>query len=242
MRVLPFLLLGLAACGGAAPAPARPLGVGAHLAEAERCEQRAAEADALADQVAEAERTRPPICGDVVLVDQTTSGGEKLTPKHPCWTSDPSSVARHRDDAARLRADARKHRRLARQLLAAEEASCAAMPSSELDHTPFAHPDDVAAVVAELDGAAVLGARIQFRPVAGLTAEWLRTAIACHRARAAALGYDPKYMAYDPSVVAGAEVTVSEGEDGPVVVIHGADDAAALVVYGRAEELVGGGW
>lgn len=240
MRILPLLLLSLAACAGPSQRQ-RPLGVGAHLAEASRCEKEAAQHEVKAEEAEIANRNGPAICGDTVLADQTTSGGVRIVAS-PCWSSDPAAVDRHREEAARLRRDARTHRALARELLAAEATSCSTMAADELDHTPFAHRDDVAGVVAELDGATVRGARIQFRPVSGLTADWLRTAITCHQARAAALGYDPKYMSYDPSVVSGADVTVSETDDGVVVVVHADDDAAALVVYGRAEELVGGAW
>jgi hypothetical protein len=85
------------------------------------------------------------------------------------------------------------------------------------------------------------GEAARFGPVEGLTAQWLRMAITSHQARAAALGYDPGYMAYDPSAVAGVEVEVIEDDD-LVVVSRASDDATAVVVHGRAEELSGGRW
>jgi hypothetical protein len=241
MRALPFLVL-LVACGGSSRAPERPLGIDDHLAEARRHDADAERQEQIAEEVEVVSRKRPPVCGDRVLADQVTSGGERLIAPYPCWSGEASTVDRHREEAARLRGDASKHRARARALLAAERASCAALRADEMDHTPFAHREDVAWVGAELDGTKVRGARIRFRSVEGLTAEWLRTAIACHQARAAALGFDPTYMSYDPSAVAGAETEVVATDDGIVVIVRADDDAAALVIYGRAEELVGGEW
>jgi hypothetical protein len=241
MRALPFIALGLAACGGS-PRGSRPLGVGDHLAEARRHETDAEREEQIAGDVDAASRKRPPVCGDVVVADQVSSGGERFHGTVPCWSSEQSTADRHRAEATRLRADARMHRARARELLEAERASCGTLPAEEMDHTPFAHLEDIVWVGAELDGAKVRGARIRFRPVEGLTEDWLRTAIACHQARAAALGYDPTYMGYDPSAVAGTAVEVIADDDGVLVIVRASDDAAALAVYGRAEELVGGEW
>jgi hypothetical protein len=242
MRALPFLIATLAACGGSAKVTTRPLGVEGHLDEARRHDSDAEAKERIAHDVEATSQDRQQVCTDMVLADQAHSGGEPLVAVFPCWTREQSAADRHRDEAARLRADAHVHRVRARALVEVERQSCATMPDDELDHTPFAHREDIVSVVAELDGDEVRGARIRFRPVEGLTAEWLRTAIGCHQARAAALGHDPAYMAYDPSVVPGAEVAVSEDADGVVVVLRGSDDASALAVYGRAEELVGGSW
>jgi len=42
-------------------------------------------------------------------------------------------------------------------------------------------------------------------------------AIGCHRARAAALGWDATYMTYDPSALADVRVTVTDEPDGVLV-------------------------
>jgi hypothetical protein len=238
MRTLAWLvILGLSACGGGSRVPPRQLGVAEGLAEAERCEQDADRHEQVADEIAAAGGARAG-CGDVVLADQPRSGSDPVVMLAPCWTGEQDVVTRHLEEAERLRAEASAHRAHARELLAAEDAACAAVPYDELTHTPFAHTSDLAAVTAELDGDRVSGARIQFRPVEGLTTSWLRTAIACHHARAAARGYDPTYMGYDPSVLAGAVTEVTEADDGIVVVIRSSDDATALSIYGRAEDLL----
>lgn len=239
MRILLAMVPALVSCA-ASPARPQPLGVKGHLLEATRCEDEAVRHDALAERSDGASRDVPPTCSDAVLAAQATTVVQPAASlMNPCWTSAPAAAARHREEAERLRAEARSHRAVARALAKAEATSCASLAAEDLEHTPFAHRDDVAAVSAELDHGEVRGARIQFRPVAGLTAAWMQTAIGCHRARAAALGFDPTYMGYDPTVLASVTVTVTDTAGGPLVVARAADVATALVVYGRAEDLVG---
>jgi hypothetical protein len=239
MRISSIVLaVAFAACASPARVPRQPLGVTEHLAEADRHEADAHQHELLA---AEAERTGGTttyVCGDRVLADQATSGGERLAPRSPCWSAEARAVERHRQAAARLRTDARSHRARARQLLGAAREACAAMSEEELSHTPFAHHEDIAAVEALLDGDLVRGARIRFAPVEGLTATWLRQSLTCHQALAAVGGYEPTYMAECPSVVAGAETTVEETPAGLVVEVRSGDPAAALVIYARAEALL----
>jgi hypothetical protein len=240
MRTLPFLVLLLPACASSSRQPA-PLGVEGNLTEASRHDAEAARHDRMAHDVG-VEGQSQPVCGDTAIADQTTSGGERVGLHTPCWTSFGSTAEQHREQAARQRDDARVHRAKARKLVEAERRACATMPTGELNHTPFSHRDDIATVVAELDGDKVRGARIELRPVAGLTADWLRTAIGCHQARAAALGYDPTYMGYDPTLLAGVDTEVLDSDGHLVVVVRASDEATALAVYGRAEELTGAGW
>ena len=75
------------------------------------------------------------------------------------------------------------------------------VPEDELTHTPFFHRSDVAAVTAYREGGKLAGATVTWKPVDGLTADWMRVALMCHRARLATLGYPTTYMAYDPSTL-----------------------------------------
>ncbi len=234
------LVLVLSACGGdrASRVPARPYGVTDHLLEAEQHDEEARRHDAKADEVEPVAEARTPRgCGDTVLADQSTAGGERLGIQ-PCWTSEAATVERHRAAAERLRKHAAEHRAWARYLLEAEQASCRGLDPAEIDHSPFAHHEDIAAVTAELDSDRLRGARIRFAAVPGLTADWMRAAVTCHQARAAALGYDPQYLADDPTTVAGAAVEVLEQDGALVVVVRAPEDAAALVIYARAEALL----
>lgn len=214
------------------------MGATDHLMAAEQCDKEAAKHEEMAAE-ASARNDTTRLCGDRVMSDQVTSGGERLIQVSPCWTAEGDTVSRHKAEADRLHLDAEMHRAHARQLLDAEAASCAQMPAEELTHTPFAHREDIANVAAELDGDHVVGARITFRTVPGLTGDWLRQAISCHQARAAALGWDTTYMGYDPAVLPGVKAMVSEDDKGVVtVVLHAKDDGTALAVYGRAEDLL----
>jgi hypothetical protein len=168
---------------------------------------------------------------------QATSGGERLLGRSPCWTA-ADDEARPRELAADLRADAAVHRARARELAQAERDACAGMPVDELDHTPFFHRADVATVAALVESGRVRGARIRFRAVPGLTGDWLREAIACHQARAAALGWPEEHFAYDPTLVPGTSVTVEEDGPAVLVVVRADDELAAQVAYGRAEDLL----
>lgn len=236
-RYLAFVAV--AACGGGSPAPvapAQPLSVQEHLAEAQEQEQTADELEASARGA----ESRPVdvVCGDTVLADQVSSGGERLVTMQPCWTAERSAAERHRATAKNLRADAAAHRERARDLLAAEQASCATMTAAELDHSPFAHVEDVVAVTPIRDSDRLRGARISLRKVEGLTAEWLRSAIACHQARAAVFGWSPKYFSHDPTLVAGAQATVEDGGDTLVVEVRAGALDVAQIVHARAEALV----
>jgi hypothetical protein len=239
MRTL-LLLVAVAGCTTPARVPPRPMGVQAHLAEAARHD---ADALALEDRALVRERMASPpptrfVCGDQALADQVTSGGERLGVRAPCWSGELGAIERYRASAARLRADARQHRARARALVVAARTWCASLPPDELDHSPFDHREDLAAVSAELDGDRIRGARIRFRPVPNLTADWLRQTLACHQAISAAEGYDPMHLTSCPVVVPGAETSVIEDEAGLVVVVRAEDPAAALVIYARAEALL----
>jgi len=235
-----YLVFVLTACGGVRgvddPTPPRPMGVQGNLAEAQKNEDAAKDHEIAADEAEARARQHELACGDMVLQEQATSGGEELMARTPCWSSEASGVDHHRQEAAKLRADARSHRALARELRQAERANCVGL--REVSHTPFAHTDDITAVAAIVEHGAVRGARIRFRPVRDLDAAWLRRAISCQQARAAALGWEPTHAGYDPTLLPGAEVEVTDDKDGPVVSVRSSDEMTAIAIYGRAEALL----
>jgi hypothetical protein len=231
----------LAACSSPARIPPRPLGVTDHLAEADQHEADARRHELLATD-AEARKAVDGglICGDRALAAQASSGGAPLTPRPPCWTTESDAITRHRTAAAHLRADARTHRAVARQLMGAARDACESLPEGELATSPFSHRDDIRTVEAVVEGDRVRGARIVFARVDGLTAAWLERSLACHQALAAAGGYDVTYMPHCPAAVAGAHIEAEDSLLGPVVVISADDPATALAIYGRAEDLLRG--
>jgi hypothetical protein len=229
-------ILGLAACSSPSKVPKAPLGASQHLAEANRHEADARHHEELANEAEARESAGQGFtCGDRALADQATSGGEKLAPRGPCWTSEREDIARHRAVAQSLRVDARAHRALARQLVGVARDACESLPENDLARSPFSHREDIASVEAVLDGDHVRGARVRFRPISGLNAAWLERSLTCHQALAAASGYAPTYMSQCPAAVRGAQITASDTPAGAEVEIRSEEVASALVIYARAE-------
>jgi len=108
-----LLLAGAAACGGTRAPDPPPMTAEDHLAEAERKETQAV---ALDEQAAEAGSSAAPdyACGDDVLADQVTSGGERIITQSACLP--PSNTPEQlRARARKLRDEAAEHRAAARQ-------------------------------------------------------------------------------------------------------------------------------
>lgn len=239
--LLPALLLAWIGSGCAPkrtdPTPARPMSRSEHLAEAIRHEQEADKHTRAAESIAGAPESYS--CGDRVLSDQTTSGTERVTSWVPCWSVDREASAAHEQMAEKQRAEAREHRAIARTLVDVERTFCAGMTPDELTHTPFFHRSDVAAAEPYREGDQLVGARITFKPVRGLTGDWMRQALLCHRARMATIGYPTTYMAYDPSLLQHTHIAVDDHTGAVVVTIRADDDADAAVAWARAAALVG---
>jgi hypothetical protein len=208
-----------------------------HRAEAQRREQEAThheqEAGRLEGSTSDAYR-----CGDTVLFDQSTSGGERLSLRVPCWSAEVAGTQEHRRAAARAREEATRHRTAARQLETAESRDCATIAPDERDHPPFWHRSDILTVQKLEDRGRLRGATILFRRVPALTAEWMQQAVRCHQARAASLGWDPMYMSYDPSALADARVEVVDDPAGVRVRIWSDNAEIAAVILGRAQGLL----
>jgi hypothetical protein len=206
----------------------------AHDRDAQTHERASAEAAAAIDPSAVK-------CGNPVvstIADQTTSGGERIGSWVPCWTVERQAAERHHAEAVRLREQAHVDRAIARNLVAVEREFCAVMPPDELTHTPFWHREDIATVEPYLEEGVVHGARVRFKAVEGLTGAWLREAILCHQARSATLGHPPTYMDYDPTLVAGVHVVVTEKKGLVEVLVRADDGTAGAVVVSRAQALL----
>jgi hypothetical protein len=228
-------LAGVAGCVATDPTPRRPLSAAEHYAEARAHDEEAATHDRAARDEQRA-ATREVTCGDRVLSEQSTSGGVPITYVVPCW-SHAAERDVHLRRAERLRRDARAHRTVAAALIEAERAACASLPPSERDHSPSWHREDVIAVEPVRDDGPVMGARVVFRKVAGLSTGWLRDAYACQQARAAAEGYDPTLASYCPGMLEGVAIDVAERADGFVVTFRAGRSEIGAAVWGRASDL-----
>ncbi len=241
LSVLPIVMISGCASSPAPVEPAAPKSYSERMAEANRHEQDAAVHDREAAEARARVGTTGIACGHPVVstvADQSTSGGQRISSWVPCWSVEREAASFHAAEADRLHREARVDRAVARNLLEAETQLCQILPTGEFTHTPFLHHEDVAAVEPYVENGKTKGARIHFKAVRGLDANWMRQALRCHRARAATIGYDPKYMAYDPAMLANVNVTVTETGGTVDVVVRSDDEITAAVVASRAKALL----
>jgi hypothetical protein len=177
-------------------------------------------------------------CGDTVMSDQVTSGGERLVQATPCWDTHEEAASHHEDVAQREQRAANRERRAASALVEAELDACRGIAKRDLERSPFSHRREIAEVIPHREGRMVRGVRVVFKPVPGLTATWMTQAIACQRARFERMGEPAGYLPEDPSLVAKA-ITKVELRDGHVEVsIESRDDVNATVALERAQDLL----
>lgn len=160
-----------------------------------------------------------------------------------CWSSTRNPTEQHLADAAKHRELAQKHRAAAQALRDAEASTCAGIGEADRDTSPFYHREDIVSVdkiERQVQGRAseLRGARAVFRAVPGLTAEWLQRAVDCHRARAAAMGFEMEGMEYCPLVLKGADARVSSTANGLGVEVTADDAAIAEEIERRIQALV----
>jgi len=175
-------------------------------------------------------------CGDPIA-EQATTGTEPVTAWNPCWDIAEEESLRVRANAAAERAE-KVDRQRAAQLVQANLVHCTGLPEQELSHSPFAHKRAIAEVLPHRGGGKVHGVRILLKHVPGLSAEYMRKAIACHRARYETLGKPASYLPDDPTLLDGIEVTVTDHRGRIDVMITSDDDEICLVALDRAQQLL----
>lgn len=245
MRSIPVLASACAvfAASCASQPPARhttshpPLSASEHQRHATGHE-RAAEAEE-AQYRPEEQGAAEPVCVDYAMaVPEPESGGERIPLVKPCWVSERNPSASHLETAKRQRRAAADHRARARELTEAERVACQGLGEEEISHSPFYHREDIARVEELREGDRVVGVRVYFRKVPGLTADWMRKATRCHQARAAVMGYDTKFMAYCPLMLESIAVSVEEQGEYVVVSLRSDRDEMAAAALGRARDLL----
>jgi hypothetical protein len=228
-------LVAAAACGSRQQQPER-LSVAENLAEADRHDRVAAEQEQLYAQ-ARGSEGRPIQCYDQRLPDPSL-GGEPARVLRPCWTPEKRAARDHLDVARAQRREAARHRAVAATLLRAEREACQGLGEDEMSHSPFFHRKDILRVEEVRVDGELHGARVLFSKVPGLDAPWMRRAITCHQARAAAMGYAEKEMSYCPLMVAPTSVTVEDVGGAVAVTIVARRDWEIAAVVGRAKDLL----
>lgn len=228
----PFLAL---ACGGDQQRPER-LSVSANLEEAAQHDREAAEHERLYQQSRRAEGN-PIECFDQ-RTPYPSRDGEPVRVLRPCWTREQRPTRQQLDEARADRQEAARHRAVAASMRRAEHEACEGLGDDEMSHGPFAHREDIIRVEEVAIDGELHGARVVFGRVPGLGAGWLRRALSCHQARAAAMGYPAKVMTYCPLMVAPTTVTVEELGGTIAVTIIARRDWEIAAVVGRAKALL----
>ena len=230
------------ACGAASEQQPERLSASQHDAEAARHDRVAAQHQRLYEESRRQEGGADALrCYDTPVPDPT-SGGEPIRVLRPCWTSEQGPGRFRRDEADEERREAARHRAVAATMRRAEQAACRGLGEDEISHSPFFHRDDILAVEEVRKDDALVGARVVFRKVPGLDAPWMNRALACHQARAAAMGYAPKLMSYCPIMVAPTSFAVTELSDRIIVTLSARGDQDIALVVGRALDLVRPGY
>lgn len=179
------------------------------------------------------------------------------------WKSEESPTDQHRKDAEHHRKLAEKHRAASKALVDAEQRFCSGIPEADRDLSPFYHREDMTAVEAlkketaqsgysvyspstvvraqpiykeTLGTGGLVGARVTFRAVPGMTAEWLQRVVDCHLARNAAAA-STEDMPFCPLAVPHVSARVSSTGNGFSVDVTSEDEQAALEVVRRAQRL-----
>lgn len=168
-------------------------------------------------------------CGyNAARTEERSRRGDLMTYWLPCW-DDAKGGARYT-----VPADAATRAQLAK----VTASRCIGLFPASLERSPFAQREAIEEIVPHRLGTSIVGAHIVFKPIPGLTVSWMRRAIACHQARWEALGRPARYLAGDPTLVEGAEVSVSESDHRVVVLVETRAAPEAQVVLRRAKDLV----
>ena len=237
VRITLVSIATLVACGGDQQI-SRPddRGWAEHMLAAQEHDQRATQHERAA---AAAEASRGPdsySCGDTVLNDQLTTGGNRVTTWTPCFDLAEENAVEHREVAQRERKLADRDRATATALVRAEVAACGGIPAAEREHSVFAHRTAISRVIPHRESGLIRGVWIEFKRVPGLTADWIRRDISCQRARWAELGPRPTLASPDdPTLVPGASVQVFDRGDHVDVLVTTQTSADAQLAVARAE-------
>jgi hypothetical protein len=224
------------ACGGGNQQQPERLSVADNLAEADQHDREASEHERLYAESRRAEGD-PIRCYDRRVPDPSL-GGEPVRVLRPCWTQEQRPARHHLDTARAERKESARHRAVAASLLRAERDACHGLGEDEISHSPFFHREDILRVDEVTVDGELHGARVVFAKVSGLDAAWMRRAVSCHQARAAAMGFPDKMMSYCPLMVAPTTVAVEDRGRSIAVTIIARRGWEIAAVVGRAKDLL----
>lgn len=160
--------------------------------------------------------------------------GPQSNPVRVCWIPndnvDRAAAEKHMQEARHRRAESAA-------LRDAQARACSGVAEIDREVSPFAHVKDIVRVEPLANGPHVLGAKVTFRPVQGLTTEGLQRIVDCHVAEADALGHNLPEETFCPLNLPNVKATVTAAPDGFEVAVATDDRAAAKEVLRRAQAL-----
>ena len=164
-----------------------------------------------------------------------------------CWLSKRNPTAKHRDLAEQYRRAAADHRAASAALRQAEAKACVEVDPDDRDMSPFVHTEDIVSVEPMVEsrraGSAsppedvVVGVRVWFASVPGLTKTRLERQVECHLARNAVLGHNLPEMPNCPLVPNGASARVTTLGSGIGVEIWSEDPKATADIIARSDRI-----
>jgi hypothetical protein len=147
---------------------------------------------------------------------------------------------------------AHEHRAASQALRDAEQRSCSGISEADRDSSPFSHREDIASVdssneatTGTYEGEAyggqtrgkLIGSRIVFRAVPGMTKEWLQREVDCHLARNQVVGESDPSMTFCPLAVAHVSASVSSTGNGFAVDVTSNNPDSIKEIVRRAQAL-----
>ena len=136
--------------------------------------------------------------------------------RDPCYTNVGNPTAEHLREAEAHRRHAAEHRAASKLLRGAEATACRGVASEDRDLSPFC---------------------VVFKPIPGMTPEFLQRLVDCHLARNAAMGTDMPEMEYCPLALSGVTAQVLRVWDGLAIEVRSSKPETALRILARANAL-----
>jgi hypothetical protein len=164
------------------------------------------------------------------------------TGRDPCFRTVANPTAEHLREAERHRRHAAEHRAASHILREAEARACKGIADEDRDLSPFFHREDILRVEplrqVQAGGEPVaVGARVVFRPLPGMTPEFLQRLLDCHLARALALGSELLEAEDDPLGLPAVKAQAMRVWDGLGVELRSDKPEIALRILARANAL-----
>jgi len=182
---------------------------------------------------------------EAVLMPACSAGAARPSPDAgPCWTSLAHRSAEHLRVAAEHRRRAAPIRAALPSLRDAEARACAGTSEYDREVSLFDHREDIVRIDDMWEGGKALRARrelgavVAFRPLPGMSREWLQRVVDCHIARSAVLGGDVPWMPECPLALQNVHTRVIRTGDGFEVEIRSDDPATVREIRRRLHALV----